>query len=150
MTNRIGTAATATWLNRLGILLVWFLITAGVAFLVAHNAAGNATTVDVTAPLPPVAIDQRATVGLAEKSIVPIVSANGSVVKSSDGWLLEAAATSDELAYRLLDPPIAVKALINGGPTGFDCAWAGTGRGRRQRRSYWWCLQPRTGQQFHC
>ncbi|MGI8405965.1 MAG: hypothetical protein ACR2OE_14585 [Thermomicrobiales bacterium] len=90
MTNRIGTAATATWLNRLGILLVWFLITAGVAFLVAHNAAGNATTVDVTAPLPPVAIDQRATVGLAEKSIVPIVSANGSVVKSSDGWLLEA------------------------------------------------------------
>lgn len=117
-----------TWLNRLGMLLIWALVTAGVAFLVANAAANDDPTVDVTAPLPPVSLDQRATASLAEKSIVPIVSADGRVIQSGSDWLLEAPATSDELAYRLLDPPVGVKALIKGGPAGFNCAWAGLGQ----------------------
>ncbi|MDP9473821.1 MAG: hypothetical protein M3Q71_24705 [Chloroflexota bacterium] len=118
----------SAWLHRLRLLVVWALVTAGVSFLVARAAADDDPAVDVTAPLPPVSIDQRATVSLTEASIVPIVSAEGSVVQSDAGWLLEAPATSDELAYRLLDPPVAVKALINGGPSGFNCAWAGLGQ----------------------
>ena len=115
-------------LHRLRLLAAWALVTAGVSFLVARAAADDASAVDVTAPLPPVPLDQRATVSLTEASIVPIVSADGSVVQSDAKWLLEAPATSDDLAYRLLDPPVAVKALINGGPSGFTCAWAGLGQ----------------------
>jgi hypothetical protein len=122
MTSRV------TWLNRIGFLLVWVLVPTGVAFLVARAAADDDAAADVTAPLPPVPIDQRATVSLAETSIVPIVSADGAVVQSSAGWLLEAPAAPDELAYRLLDPPLAVKALIKGGPSGFTCEWAGLGQ----------------------
>lgn len=118
----------STWLNRLGLLVVWVLIGAGVSYLVARAAADDGVGVDVTAPMPPVSLDQRATVSLAETSIVPIVSADGSVVQSGSSWMLEAPAASDELAYRLLDPPVAVKAAINGGPSGFNCDWAGLGQ----------------------
>lgn len=116
------------WLNRLGFLLVWVLVAAGVTYLVASAALGDDDSVDVTAPLPPVSIEQRATISLAEASIVPIVSAEGNVVQGDGGWILEAPAASDELAYRLLDPPVAVKAAINGGPSGFTCDWAGLGQ----------------------
>ena len=119
-----------TLLSRLGLLVAWVLITAGVSFLVARTVADDAASVDLTAPLPPVPIDQRATVSLSQVSIVPIVSADGSVVQGDSGWVLEAPAPSDELAYRLLDPPVAVKALINGGPSGFTCIWAGLAQAR--------------------
>ena len=107
MTNR------ATWVNRIAFLLVWVLITAGVAFYVARNAATSEEAVDVTAPLPPVALDQRATALLEEKTIVPIISANATVMNYDGTWMLEAPATSDDVAYRLLDPPVAVRAQIN-------------------------------------
>lgn len=115
-------------LNRTVRAIVWLLVTAGVAFLVGRAAANTGAPASITAPLPPVSLDQRATVSLAEASIVPVVSADGHVIRDGTNWLLEAPAAPDELAYRLLDPPVAVKALINGGPVGFDCAWAGLGQ----------------------
>lgn len=118
----------STWLNRLAFLLVWVVITAGVSFLVARAAADDADAVDVTQPLPAVALDQRATASLSDKTIVPIVSAGGTVVQSGEGWALEAPVLSDDLAYRLLDPPVGVKALIKGGPVGFACTWVGIGQ----------------------
>lgn len=121
------TTKFAPWLNRLVILLLWLGLTAGVAFLVARNAAGDDSTQDVTAPLPPIAAEERSTVSLTEQTIAPVVSADGSVTHDADDdrWLLVAPAQPADLAYRLLDEPIGVKALIDGGPTGFDCAWAG-------------------------
>lgn len=121
------TGVRSTWLNRLGLLVVWILVTAAVSFLVARNASGD-DEADVTAPLPPVAISQRATVSLTETTIVPVVSADATVVNVDGAWLLEAPAPTDDLAYRLLDPPVGVKAMINGGPSGFDCAWVGLGQ----------------------
>ncbi len=122
MTNR------TTWINRIAFLLVWIVVTAGVSVHVARNAAPEESQIDVTAPLPPVGLEQRATVSLAETTIVPIVSANGTVVRYDDTWTLEASASSDDVAYRLLDPPVAVRAQINGGPSGFACPWVGLGQ----------------------
>lgn len=121
MTNR------ATWINRIIFLLVWIVITAGVSFYVARNAADD-NALDVTAPLPPVALNQRATVSLAEQTITPVVSADGTVMNYDEIWMLEAPATSADVAYRLLDPPVAVRAQINGGPSGFECTWVGLGQ----------------------
>lgn len=117
----------ATWVNRIVFLLIWVLVTAGVSFYVARNADDD-SAVDVTAPLPPVGIDQRATVTLEETTIVPVVSANGTVMNYDGTWMLEAPATSADVAYRLLDPPVAVRAQINGGPSGFLCQWIGLGQ----------------------
>lgn len=115
-----------TWLNRLGFLVVWILVTAGVSFYVAR-ATDDDTAEDVTVPIPPISLGQRETVSLTEASIVPVVSADGSVVQDGSRWLLEAPAPTADLAYRLLDPPLRVRAAIDGGPSGFDCAWAGLG-----------------------
>ena len=115
------------WVNRIVFLLIWVLVTAGVSFYVARNADDD-SAVDVTVPLPPVGIDQRATVSLKETTIVPVVSANGTVMNYDGTWMLEAPATSADVAYRLLDPPVAVRAQINGGPSGFLCPWVGLGQ----------------------
>jgi hypothetical protein len=114
-----------TWLSRIARSVVWVLVAATVSFVVARTAIDDDATADVTVPLPPIALNQRATVTLTETSIVPVVSADGVVVPGDAGFLLEAPAAPDELAYRLLDPPVAVKARIKGGPSGFACAWAG-------------------------
>jgi len=116
------------WTHRLMLALLWLVVTAGVAFLVARYAADDPAT-DITAPLPPVAASERATATLTEQVIAPIVSGDGTVLRDGDRWLLEAPAEPADVAYRLLDPPTGVKALINGGPAGFDCAWAGLGLG---------------------
>jgi hypothetical protein len=116
------------WLNRIAVAVLWLAITAGVAFLVARYAVDENVT-DVTAPLPPIAASERETVTLTQQTIAPIVSSDGSVFQDGDQWLLEAPAAPADVAYRLLDPPVAVRALIDGGPAGFDCTWAGLGQG---------------------
>ena len=58
------------------------------------------------------------------------MTGQGQVVAENGGFLLAAPITPEDQAYKLLEtPPIAVKALIVGGPTGFDCAWAGVQQG---------------------
>lgn len=120
----------ARWLNRFALAVAWIIVTAGVAFLVARNADGSDDATDLTAPVPPITTEQRSTVTLAERTISPVVSGDGSVMWDADDerWLLVAPAEPAEVAYDLLDPPVGVKALIDGGPAGFDCAWAGLGR----------------------
>lgn len=108
--------------------ILWLGVTAGVAFLVARNVADEDTS-DATAPLPPISLDQRETTSISTQTITPIVSADGSVVQDGSQWLLEAPASPPDVAYRLLTAPVGVKALIDGGPAGFDCAWAGLGQG---------------------
>lgn len=122
-----GMKQRSGWGQRIGLILVWALATVGIAFLVARTAT-HESTADLTAPQPVVSTSQRATVSLTETMIVPIVSGDGSVVESPTGYLLEAPVSTDDLAYRLLDPPVGVKALIKGGPAGFECAWVGLGQ----------------------
>lgn len=123
------TTSRATALNRIALLLIWIVITAGIAFLVARNANTDDASVDLTAAAPPIAAEQRSAVTLTERTIAPVVSGDGGVVRDdgNDRWLLVAPAAPAEVAYRLLDPPISVRALIDGGPAGFECAWAGLG-----------------------
>lgn len=116
-----------TWLHRIGLTVLWLILTAAVAFLVAR-AVGDDPGTDITAPIPPISADERATVTLTARTIAPVVSGEGTVMRVDDRWLLVAPATSADVAYRLLDPPVGVKALIDGGPAGFDCAWAGLGK----------------------
>lgn len=96
------------WIRRLGLTLLWLAVTAAVAFLVAR-AAGDDDATDVTAPIPPIAADERSTVTLSEQVIAPVVSGDGTVMHDTDDdrWLLVAPATAAEVAYRLLDPPVA-------------------------------------------
>lgn len=107
-------------------LIVIAAVSAGTTYLVAGSANdGRGSGVDVTEPLPPVQLSQRATVSLAEATIVPVVSAGATVVEIDGTWYLEAQAAPADLAYRLLDPPVGVRALIDGGPVGFTCPWQG-------------------------
>lgn len=123
------TNSRVTWLNRLALALIWVAITAGVAFLVARNGAADDNGADVTAAAPPIAAEQRSAVALTERTISPVVSGDGGVIRDgeNDRWLLVAPAEPADVAYRLLDDPISVRALIDGGPAGFECAWAGLG-----------------------
>lgn len=114
------------WLNRLGFALLWIAVTAGIAFLVARNAAPDATSSDGLT-VPQVAAEQRATVSLAPQVVQPVLSGDGRVVAldGDGGFALEAAVSPEALAYQLLEPPVGIRALIQGGPTGFDCGWLG-------------------------
>lgn len=116
------------WFGRIVLVMIWLAVTAGAALLVARYAIDEGTA-DVTAPLPSVSVSERETVSLTEQTIAPIVSGDGTVLRDGERWLLEAPATPADVAYRLLDPPVGVRALIDGGPAGFDCAWAGLGQG---------------------
>ncbi|MGD9710745.1 MAG: hypothetical protein AB7V46_01610 [Thermomicrobiales bacterium] len=110
------------------LLVICAALAAAVAYFVTKATSDGDSGSDVIAPLPPVALIDRQTVEMSAKTIVPVVSANAVVVQEGDAWLLEAPAPSADLAYRLLDPPVGVKALIDGGPSGFTCAWAGLGQ----------------------
>jgi hypothetical protein len=123
------TNARVSWLNRLALALIWVVITAGIAFLVARNGAADDNGADVTAAAPPIIAEQRSAVTLTERTISPVVSGDGGVIRDgeNDRWLLVAPAEPANVAYRLLDDPISVRALIDGGPAGFTCAWAGLG-----------------------
>jgi hypothetical protein len=116
------------WTDYLSILIVCGALATGIAFYVARTTGAEDATADVTAPMPPVAQADRQKAALSAETIVPVVSADAAVVQDGDAWLLEAPAPSADLAYRLLDPPVGVKALIDGGPSGFTCDWAGLGQ----------------------
>ena len=82
--------------------------------------------------MPPVALTERQTVGLSATTVVPVMSADAVMVQGGDAWLLEAPTPSADLAYRLMDPPIGVKALIDGGPSGSPASG-----GRRAQVRFW-------------
>lgn len=119
--------STANWIF---LAVLWLAMTGGVAFLVARQAAPTPEDEDPTQLLSPIGIQDRVTVTLSEQLIAPVLSADATVVNYDGTFMLEAPAMSDDLTYRLLDPPVMVRARINGGPSGFECEWAGLGQSR--------------------
>ncbi len=103
-------------------------MTAGIAFYVARNAEADDGP-SITDPLLEIDAANQTTVTLGEHIIAPVISGDGLVIQAEGAYLIEAPIASDDLAYRLLDPPLGVKALITGGPAGFDCPWVGLGVG---------------------
>lgn len=117
--------------SRIVFLFIWVLITAGVAFLVARNASSSDADGLGNLIAPPILTADRQTIALSELSIQPVLSGDGAVVPDADGkhWNLEAPVMPIAQAYQLLQDPVGVKALIIGGPAGFDCPWLGLGQG---------------------
>ncbi|MBA3378591.1 MAG: hypothetical protein H0T93_06890 [Chloroflexia bacterium] len=111
--------------TRILLTILWLVASAGIAYLVARNVTPTATSSGGDLNVPPVAIEERATVALETRTVQPVLSAEGRVAQDGSRWLLEATILPESLAYQLLDSPVGVKALITGGPAGFDCAWEG-------------------------
>jgi len=103
-------------------LVVWLIVTVLIAGFGAHLETDHSDADPTTAAPPPLT---RATTTLASHTIQSVLSADGSVVAHGRGFVITAPVTPDGLAYKLLDKPYSVKALIVGGPAGFDCPWAG-------------------------
>lgn len=116
------------WIIRAVLALLWLVVTAGVAFYVARQAEADDGP-SITDPLPEIDLANRSTVTLDEHIIAPVISGDGLVIQDGGKFLIDAPIANDDLAYRLLDPPLGIKALIAGGPAGFDCPWAGLGVG---------------------
>lgn len=116
-------------IRRLSMVVVWLIATAFVAMVVAQHV-GTSTSNDVFDPIPPIELQDRPTVNLEEAMVAPVVSSSGLIVLVDDEWLLIAPVSPADVAYRLLDAPTAVKARVDGGPSGFDCKWVGLGPGQ--------------------
>lgn len=110
---------------------VMLVITISIAtsWYVARQVTDDATESTGINPVPPPSVLEREVVATSPQLIAPVISANAIIKpnEGGDGWMLEAPAPNDALAYQLLDTPLGVKALINGGPSGFDCEWIGLG-----------------------
>lgn len=116
------------WGARVAFAVLWLAVTAGVAFFVAREAAPSESNDDALVA-PPIELSDRATTTLERQFVQPVLSGDGSVVADGDGFALEAPVTPQAQAYQLLQEPVSVKALIVGGPAGFDCPWLGLGQG---------------------
>lgn len=114
----------STFAGRVGLAIVWLALTSGIAFFVArHETRGNG--VDSIATVPPISLSERATTTIALHTISPVISGDGLVVANGASYVLSAPIKPNDLAYKLLSPPSSVKAMILGGPVGFDCDWLG-------------------------
>ncbi len=115
--------------SSLALILIWVVTTAGISFLVAryeaNSSAGGSPAISL-----PIAFSQRSTVKLATYSVQPVISGDGVVVASGPNFVLEAPIIPSDRAYRLLNAPVGVRALIVGGPAGFDCIWLGIAIGQ--------------------
>lgn len=123
------TVRTRGWIARVGLTLIWAIATTVIAFLVANQVASSDNDDDGALIAPPIAIDDRQTTALAPQTIQPVLSGEGTVIADGAGWMIEAPVSPRALAYQLIDAPVSVKALIVGGPFGFDCPWIGLGQG---------------------
>lgn len=75
---------------------------------------------------PPAAgLQERETVGLSDVVIQTVISGDGIVVEEDGAFFIEAPISPSDQAYKLINEPFAIRALIDGGPAGFDCQWAG-------------------------
>lgn len=80
--------------SRIILAFLWLAVTAAVAILVARTAGSNDGT-DITAPAPPITAEDRSAVALTERTIAPVASGEGTVMRDQrDGlWLLVTVAT---------------------------------------------------------
>ncbi|MCO5216130.1 MAG: hypothetical protein M9950_08240 [Thermomicrobiales bacterium] len=115
--------------RRLLLLALWLALTVATSWYVARQVVNDSADATSINPVPAPSVLNREVVSLTEQMIAPVVSANAMVLPNADGdgWILEAPAPNDALAYKLLDEPLGVKALIAGGPSGFTCEWIGLG-----------------------
>lgn len=105
--------------------LLTIIAAALVAWLVAIRVLPSESS-DAPLTVPPARIDQRPTVSLAPVRVQPTLQGDGTVVEIEDGsFALQATISPADMAYRLMDDPVGVNALILGGPVGFDCPWIG-------------------------
>lgn len=109
--------------------ILWIVLTIATSWYVARQVVDDTNTATTMTTVPAPSVTERGVVSPSNQMIAPVVSANAMVVPDADGdgWILEALAPTDALAYQLLDEPLGVKALIAGGPSGFDCTWIGLG-----------------------
>jgi hypothetical protein len=113
---------------RLGFLIVWLALTCGIAFVVArHESRGTAG--DAIETVPPIKLSERATTTIAQHTISPVISGDGIVIADGAAFDLSAPIKPADFAYKLLTSPSSVKAMILGGPVGFDCGWLGIEQG---------------------
>lgn len=115
-------------IGRVAMIVAWLLATAGIAFLVSRNEGSSGADGLGALSAPPISTSQRQTVTLQPEVIQPVVSGDGRVVADGADWNIEAPVKPEDQAYRLLQDPVSVKALIVGGPAGFDCGWLGLGQ----------------------
>ena len=121
----MGRSVSVRWANFLPAVLA-VLIAAGVTLAIADRRYQPISTDQEVLNFPALLSDQRATVSLTTKMIQPIVSADGMVGTNPEGFVLKGAISDSDLAYKLVEvTPVSVKALIQGGPAGFDCRWVG-------------------------
>lgn len=115
--------------KRLVLTVMWIALTVATSWYVARQVSHDAEESVGINPVDLVSTADREVVSLSETMVAPVISANAMIVpnEDGDGWILEAPVPGDDLAYQLLDEPIGVRALINGGPSGFDCEWIGLG-----------------------
>lgn len=115
-------------MKRIGFLFLWLALTVVTSWYVARQVASDEETTSIS-PVPAPSVLEREVISPTMQLIAPVVSANALIMPhpDGDGWMLEAPAPNDALAYQLLDEPLGVKALINGGPSGFTCEWIGLG-----------------------
>jgi hypothetical protein len=118
-----------SWIARTGLAVLWLAATAGIAFAVARATASPAEGTRAETIARPIPLDQRPVTTLQPHTIQPVVSGDGIVVADGDGYALEAPVSPRDRAYQLLTDPVGVKAMILGGPAGFDCPWLGLGQG---------------------
>lgn len=114
---------------RVLVVAIWVILTASISWFVARNVDSSSDGLDYVVSAPTIDSSSVATVTLSEQLVAPVISADGRVTQVNGTFLIEAPISDDDLAYRLLDPPLGVKALIAGGPAGFDCPWFGLGQG---------------------
>lgn len=117
------------FVKRLIFVVVILIFTVATSWYVARQVSSDVDQAVSINAVAPVSAADREVVSLSENMVAPVISANAMIVpnEEGDGWILEAPAPSDALAYQLLDEPEGVRALINGGPTGFACEWIGLG-----------------------
>lgn len=117
---------------KIGYGLAWLVVAGIVAYLVANQVSQRNVDAAVgVLPAPQIGVEDRATISLTEQTIFPVLSSDGRVVQAEDGksFDIEAPITPQSLAYQFMDPPLAIKAQIIGGPSGFDCTWVGLAPG---------------------
>lgn len=113
------------------VVLLWLAVTAGVSYIVSRAVDDGDRRELSSLNAPRLTPNDRQTTMLVERQIQPVVSGDGVVTLHTDGknWNLEAPVSPQSQAYQLLTTPVGVKALIVGGPAGFDCPWLGLGQG---------------------
>lgn len=116
----LTSGSAASTLRLLLLLGASAAISALVANAVAHPHGGGHSDL-----LRPAEQSARKTTQLSQQTLHPTIAGDGTVVQVGRRYEIHAAIQNTDLAYKLSLGHFTVRALIVGGPTGFDCPWLG-------------------------